>query len=361
MHKLKMNLTNCSYPILVGSSIFKKNHILNIIKNKSTIVLITNVTIATLWKKYIFNFSKKINIQYYEFIISDGEEYKSMLTVEKCITFLLKKQCNRDTILIALGGGVIGDLTGFIAGIYQRGIEYIQVPTTLLAQVDASIGGKTGVNHVLGKNMLGVFWHPSSVIIDTNFLNTLSKQEFLSGMAEVIKYAIIFDKDFFHWLEKKYIDLINLNTESILYCVKKCCELKISIVEKDEREKNIRAFLNLGHTFGHAIEAYFKYEKWLHGEAVSMGIVIATKIAYLLKLISQTELLQIIDLLKNLGLPITAPKNMKSSEYISYMHNDKKSFSNGKIRLILPKKIGEVFICENIDNNIILQAIDASK
>ncbi|CAL4325058.1 3-dehydroquinate synthase [Buchnera aphidicola (Thelaxes suberi)] len=358
MYELNLKLKTHQYPIFIGNSILQKSNILrSVCINKSAIVLVTNHTISTLWKQYIIDAFKVLSIQFYEFVIPDGEEYKNIETIEKCITFLLKKNCNRDIILIAFGGGVIGDITGFVASIYQRGVSYIQIPTTLLAQVDASIGGKTGVNHTLGKNMLGVFWHPDAVIIDTNFLNTLSRKQLVSGMAEVVKYGIIFDELFFNWLEKKYYELLNLKKEDILYCIKKCCEFKVNVVIKDERESYLRTILNLGHTFGHAIESYIGYGKYLHGEAISIGIVMAARTAEILNIINTVDVQRIIYLLKKIGLPTIAPKNMNPDEYIPYMIKDKKSINNGKIRLILPKKIGHVEIYSDIENKIILRAI----
>lgn len=261
--------------------------------------------------------------------------------------------------LIALGGGVIGDLTGFAAAIYQRGVRFIQIPTTLLSQVDASVGGKTGVNHLLGKNMIGSFWQPSSVIIDINFLKKLPYNELVSGMAEVIKYAIVFDEKFFHWLEENIKNLLLLDNSLIPYCIKKCCELKAKIISLDERENNFRALLNFGHTYGHAIEAHSGYGNWLHGEAISVGMVMASRASEIMGFLNKTDYKRILSLLKKTGLPIQGPKNMSAASYLPYMMRDKKVIS-GEIRLVLPISIGKAKIYSGIDKNVILNSIKFS-
>ncbi|WP_343155116.1 3-dehydroquinate synthase [Buchnera aphidicola (Kurisakia onigurumii)] len=362
IHKLQLNLkNNTGYPIFIGSEILNDDILINFFTKKQVFVLITNTTISSLWKNSFVDFFKKNEIKLYEIIIEDGEKYKNINEVEKVITFLLKNNCNRNTVLIALGGGVIGDLTGFVASIYQRGIKYVQIPTTLLSQVDASLGGKTGVNHVLGKNMIGSFWHPMVVFSDIKFLNTLPRHELISGIAEIVKYAILFDESFFQWIEENYLKIINLDAYYLSYCIKKCCEWKIKIVSEDERENNNRALLNLGHTYGHAIESYMNYKKWLHGEAVSVGMVIAARTAEILGVITSKHVNRIIFLLKNIGLPVRAPKRMNIEDYMMYMINDKKLLSNKKIRLILPTGIGVAKIFNDVDHNTIFKAVELSK
>lgn len=356
MKRLKVVLKKRSYFINIGFNIIEKDNIFFPLNSKKQVLLVTNKTVSKLFKEKVTHYLKKSGTVVDEIILPDGEEYKTLNEIEIVISTLLEKNHNRDTTLIALGGGVIGDLTGFAASIYQRGVSFIQIPTTLLAQVDASIGGKTGVNHFLGKNMIGSFWQPDTVIIDINFLNTLPYNQLVSGMAEVIKYAIAFDKKFFCWLEKNLEKVLSIDPESILYCIEKCCNLKSKLVALDERENNCRALLNLGHTYAHAIETYTNYKVWLHGEAVSIGIIIAAQTSKLLGFLSQSDCIRISELLKRTGLPVKAPQDMLSDSYIPYMQRDKKVLS-GKIRLILPLSLGKSKIYTNIEKKIILTAI----
>ncbi|MCW5197469.1 3-dehydroquinate synthase [Buchnera aphidicola] len=356
LKKFIVNLKKNKYPIIIGYKLFNKDYILKYFKHKKKYIVITNNTLLNLWKKYFYKYLKKSHIFVDIISIPDGENYKSLNEVNNIITRLLTKNYGRDSILIAFGGGVIGDLTGFIASIYQRGIEFIQIPTTLLAQVDASVGGKTGVNHNLGKNMIGSFWQPKYVIIDLFFLFSLPKKEFLSGFSEVIKYAVIFDKKFFSWIENNFNKLKNLDKNTLLYCIYKCCKLKAKIVLLDEKEKNCRALLNLGHTYGHAIESYMNYKNLLHGEAVSMGIVLALETSYIIGILKKNVLHRIIKLLKCFNLPVLPPKNMPALSYILYMKKDKKNILS-KIRLVLPSHIGLVKIYNNISQEIIISAI----
>ncbi|NIH16461.1 MAG: 3-dehydroquinate synthase [Buchnera aphidicola (Periphyllus lyropictus)] len=348
------------YPIIIGFDIFKKNKIISYFNKKKKYVLITNPILFKIWAKNIIKYLKINNFIIDFIIIPDGERYKSLIEINNIITQLLKKEYGRDTVLIAFGGGVIGDITGFVASIYQRGIEFIQIPTTLLAQVDASIGGKTGVNHDLGKNMIGSFWQPKYVIIDLFFLSTLSKRELFSGFSEVIKYSIIFDKFFFIWLEKNFKKLILLKKKQLFYCIKKCCKLKSHVISLDEREENnFRALLNFGHTYGHAIESYTRYSKFLHGEAISIGMVIALRTSKILGLLKKNIINRVIFLLRSFNLPIYSPTNIPIFSYLKYMKRDKKNFS-GKIKLILPHKIGLVKIYDNVCEKDILDAIKSS-
>lgn len=356
LKKIIVSLKDKSYPIIIGYKLFKKKYILQYFKKKKKYVVVTNNTLFSLWKKYFNKYLKKNNIYIDVICISDGESYKSLNEVNNIITKLLVKNYGRDTILIAFGGGVIGDLTGFIASIYQRGIEFIQIPTTLLSQVDASVGGKTGVNHNLGKNMIGSFWQPKYVIIDLFFLSSLPKKEFLSGFSEVIKYAIIFDKKFFIWIESNFKKLKNLDKKTLLYCIYKCCQLKAKIVLLDEKENNCRVLLNLGHTYGHAIESYMNYKNLLHGEAVSIGIVLALYTAKIMGILKKNILKRVVLLLKCFSLPIKPPKNMPILSYILYMKKDKKNVLS-QIRLVLPSKIGKVKIYTNIKKKIIISAV----
>lgn len=359
MERLKVVLGARSYPISIGSDIIQEDNIFWPLKPGNPAMLVTNKTLANLLKDQVLFHLRKSGIKIDQIILSDGEQYKTLNEMELILSALLEKQHGRDTTLIALGGGVIGDLTGFAASIYQRGIRFIQIPTTLLSQVDASVGGKTGVNHLLGKNMIGSFWQPSSVIIDINFLKSLPYKELISGMAEVIKYAIILDEQFFCWLEDNLKEILLLDHQAMSYCIKKCCALKSQLIALDEREKNLRALLNLGHTYGHAIEVHAGYGNWLHGEAVSVGMVMAARTSELLGYLKKSDFKRILTLLKRIGLPVRGPKNMSAASYIPYMMRDKKVIS-GEIRLVLPVSIGKAKIYNNVDKNIILSAIKYS-
>jgi 3-dehydroquinate synthase len=261
--------------------------------------------------------------------------------------------------LLALGGGVIGDMTGFAAACYQRGVPFIQVPTTLLAQVDSSVGGKTAVNHPLGKNMIGAFYQPQSVIIDTQCLHSLPKAEFDAGMAEVIKYGIIWDAEFFLWLENNIAALKALDTQALTYAIAKCCAIKAEIVSQDETEQGVRALLNLGHTFGHAIEAQMGYGNWLHGQAVAAGSVLAAKTAFRLGILDSASVQRIEHLFCAFDLPIRGPQGMLFSDYMQHMRRDKKVLAS-KIRLILPQAIGQAGIYSDVDETLLAQVINPS-
>jgi len=351
MKKIIVKLKDRSYPILIGKNILSNKNILNNIKEKN-IVFVTNKKIKTLHlSKIKNNFIKKNQI-----ILNDGEIYKNQESISKIYSYLLKNKFSRDSYLVSFGGGVIGDITGFAAATYQRGINFIQIPTTLLAMVDSAVGGKTGINHKLGKNMIGSFHQPTSVIIDTEILKTLSKRQFNSGMAEVIKYGIIKDKSFFNWIIKNYKKIKLQDTESIIKIIKKSCEIKAKIVSLDEKEKNIRALLNLGHTFGHAIENNLCYKKWLHGEAIAYGFLIASSIAVQKNTMSVSEYNQIKNILKIFSLPTKLPKNINIERLYKTMLLDKK-VKNNKIFYVLPKHIGNAYITNKISKKTVIEAL----
>ncbi|VFP83836.1 3-dehydroquinate synthase [Buchnera aphidicola] len=356
VYKIRVSLDNNSYDIHIYNKLSSNISISTIFSKKNNSVIITNDTIKNiiLKKKYIYINNIIRNVPF--FIIKDGECYKNLQVVEDIIHFLLNKSYGRDVTLIALGGGVIGDITGFVASIYQRGVNFIQIPTTLLAQVDASIGGKTGVNHKLGKNMIGSFWQPKGVFIDINFLSTLPRKHILSGMAEIIKYAIIFDKEFFVWLEKNLLKVLNLQEEELLFCIKKCCELKTRVIENDEKENDVRVFLNLGHSFAHAIETYTGYGKWLHGYAVSAGIIMSAYLSVQLNLLNKYDFFRIVKIFYNAGLPIKGPKQMLPDDYILLMLRDKKVL-NRTMRLVIPISIGRVQLVSSVKESILLNSI----
>lgn len=355
-----VNLNERSYSISIGKNIVctQINNLL--LKGFKKIVIITNSFLKKILLKDIFLKFPQLDNKKCYFSIPDGEQYKNFKETNKIITFLLKNKYDRSTVLLALGGGVIGDITAFVASIYQRGISVVHIPTTLLSQIDSSIGGKTGINHTLGKNMIGSFWQPNNVIIDIKYLKTLPKIQIISGISEIIKYAIAFDNLFFNWLEENICNILNLQEDSLFYCIQKCCNLKVKIIEKDEREENCRVFLNLGHTFAHAIESFLGYGKWLHGQAVSVGIIIASYLSNILGYISHSDLERIKNLFSYSKLPINTPKNMSEIDYFKFMSRDKKNLNN-RIRLVLPISIGSLKVFDNVENQLIIDAIKKSK
>ncbi|XBC40199.1 MAG: 3-dehydroquinate synthase [Buchnera aphidicola (Nurudea ibofushi)] len=360
LKKLEVILGSRTYFIHIGSSIFISDNIFSPLKSDDKVMLVSSNIIFKIWGNSVCSCLKNLGVKLDCCILPDGESSKNFSSVDRIVSKLLKNFHGRDTVLIALGGGVIGDITGFVASIYQRGIKFIQIPTTLLSQVDASIGGKTSVNHVLGKNMIGSFWQPTSVIVNLDFLSTLPKNQLISGMAEVIKYAIAFDSDFFNWLEENIDFVLKLDMKALSYCIYKCCVIKKMIVEQDEREHHFRALLNFGHTYGHAIETHLGYGKWLHGEAVSVGMVMASETSVLLGLLSIFEKNKIVNLLKKTGLPIYGPDNMNFDSYFKNFMRDKKVMS-GIVRLILPISIGKSVIRSNISKSILTLAINNCK
>lgn len=337
MLELSVNLGERSYPIYIAqNNLTDSPNLYNILAGRK-VVIVSNETIAPI---YLDKFTSQLpNHNFLSCIIPDGEQFKSLEYFEFINRFLLEHNCGRDTCLIALGGGVIGDLTGFVAACYQRGIDFIQVPTTLLSQVDSSVGGKTAVNHPLGKNMIGAFYQPKVVYIDNNTLNTLPSREFAAGIAEVIKYGLIYDVDFFKYIEDNVDEIKAHNSEQLSQIIYRCCEIKAEIVAQDEKEAGLRALLNLGHTFGHAIEAEMGYGNWLHGEAVATGMVLASQLAYLRGKLSEVELKRIVNLIAEFELPVSAPASMSCADFVKHMVKDKKN-KQGVIRFIIPSKFG---------------------
>lgn len=357
MEKITVDLGERSYPILIGAELFSDSAHFSFLSPKQKVVVVSNVTVAPLYAKAITSLIEQRGCEVAVLELPDGEQYKTLESFETIMSFLLEGSYARDVVLVALGGGVIGDLVGFAAASYQRGVDFIQVPTTLLSQVDSSVGGKTAVNHPLGKNMIGAFYQPKLVVIDTHCLASLPEREFAAGMAEVIKYGIIYDKDFFNWLEENMDKLYALDEQALTYAISRCCEIKAEVVEKDEKESGIRALLNLGHTFGHAIEAELGYGNWLHGEAVSSGTVMAAKTAQLQGLISQQEVERIIAILEKAKLPVHTPESMTFDHFLTHMMRDKKVLS-GQLRLVLPTSIGSADVVADVPTEKIKQAID---
>lgn len=357
MERITVSLGERSYPISIGAGLFSDPAHLSFLSAKQKVVVITNVTVAPLYAHKILTLLEHLGCEASVLELPDGEQYKSLDTFNTVMSYLLEGNYARDVVVIALGGGVIGDLVGFSAACYQRGVDFIQIPTTLLSQVDSSVGGKTAVNHKLGKNMIGAFYQPKSVIIDTDCLKTLPAREFAAGIAEVIKYGIIYDDAFFVWLEDNLDDLYALDEQALTYAISRCCQIKAEVVAKDEKESGIRALLNLGHTFGHAIEAELGYGKWLHGEAVSSGTLMAAKTAELQGLITPQQVKRILSILKKAQLPVHIPDTMTFDDFMKHMMRDKKVLS-GELRLVLPTGIGSAEVVKGVPESIIRQAID---
>jgi len=347
MQTVSIDLGQRSYPIHIGSSLIdQRGLIAEHVRNRAMVV--TNETIAPLYLDQTL--ASLGNIPSSSVILPDGENHKNLDELNRIFTALLSENFDRGCTLIALGGGVIGDMTGFAAASYQRGVDFIQIPTTLLAQVDSSVGGKTGVNHASGKNMIGAFHQPVAVIADMATLDTLEERELKAGLAEVIKYGFIIDADFFTWLEENLDALLARDAEATAYAVKRSCEIKAAIVEQDEREHGKRALLNLGHTFGHAIEAGLGYGQWLHGEAVSAGICMALDTSQRLGLISEDIRARGVTLLQRCDLPVAPPASMTPELFLKFMARDKK-VSDGRVRLILLDAIGQSHVSADFDQN----------
>ena len=355
-HTLNVELGDRSYPIFIGNDLLLQPELLSQYIKGHTALIVSNKTIAPLYIEQIKNSLDCKNIEYDSVILEDGEQYKTIEAIETIITALLEKKHNRQTTLIALGGGVVGDITGFAASVYQRGVDIIQIPTTTLSQVDSSVGGKTGVNHILGKNMIGAFHQPQCVIADISTLNTLPNREFSAGLAEVIKYGLIHDAKFFEWLEQNIDKLMARDSETIAQAILASCQTKANIVSIDERESGIRAILNLGHTFGHAIEATMGYGNWLHGEAVSAGMVMAVDLSYRQHWIDISVRQRTIDLLQKADLPVKAPAEMTVDQYMNAMSIDKKVI-NGTIKFVLLKGLGEAIVTSNYDPALLKQTL----
>jgi len=334
-----------SYPIMIGENLLTEAGLLNqYVQGKAMVV--TNETIAPLYLQQVLD--SLGNTPKASVTLPDGEAFKNIDTMDLIYDALLANGFDRGCTVIALGGGVIGDMAGFSAASYQRGVNFIQIPTTLLAQVDSSVGGKTGVNHKLGKNMIGAFHQPTAVLADMSVLSTLPDREFKAGLAEIIKYGFIIDADFFAWLEKSMHDLLARDTSAIALAVKRSCEIKAAVVAADEYEHGQRALLNFGHTFGHAIEAGMGYGNWLHGEAISAGMVMGLHMSLLCNMITQSDVDRGRALLSAAGLPIEPPAEVDKSTFERFMLRDKKVV-NGQIRLILLNSIGQATVSADFD------------
>jgi 3-dehydroquinate synthase len=353
MKQLHVALGARSYPIYIGENLFSQDLLAAHIQSKQVLVL-TNVTVAPLYLQALL--AQLTAYQVETVILPDGEQYKNLEQVNTVFTALLEKKFSRNATLIALGGGVIGDMGGFAAACYQRGIAFIQIPTTLLAQVDSSVGGKTGVNHALGKNMIGAFYQPQAVIIDTKVLKTLDDRQLSAGLAEVIKYGLIRDAEFFTWLETHLEKLQARDSAALAFAIERSCQNKADIVAEDEFESSVRATLNLGHTFGHAIETGTRYTEYLHGEAVAIGMCQAADLSRRLGWLTVPDVERIIALLRRADLPVMPPKRLSVERFIELMAVDKKNV-DGKIRLIALEKIGQATLPIHVERAVLEQTL----
>lgn len=360
MRTLSVALSDRAYDILIGPNLLSGSGHITASLASGRIAVVSNTVVAPLYMKRLVEPLKDAGVQVAEIVLPDGEAHKNWETLNTIFDQLLATRCDRTTTIIALGGGVIGDLAGFAAASYQRGVPFIQVPTTLLAQVDSSVGGKTGINHPRGKNMVGAFWQPKLVIADTDTLNTLPDRELSAGMAEVIKYGLIRDLPFLGWLEENMERLMARDAEALAYAVERSCANKAEVVAADERETakdNGRAILNLGHTFGHAIETGVGYGEWLHGEAVAAGTVMAAELSRRLGWLDPADVSRVRELLVRARLPVRGAA-IGVDRYLDLMGHDKKVLA-GRLRLVLLKHIGEAVTCSDAPAAEIRAAIES--
>ncbi len=357
MQTLNVDLGERSYPIHIGQNLLAQPLLAPFIKGRQVMV-VSNETVAPL---YLDKLTAQLSgFQVDSVILPDGEAFKDLDHINRIFDALLEKRHNRTTTLIALGGGVVGDMTGFAAACYQRGVAFIQVPTTLLSQVDSSVGGKTGVNHPLGKNMIGAFHQPQVVLADTDVLATLPERELSAGLAEVIKYGLIHDVEFLEWLEQNMPALRQRDAKALSYAIYRSCAIKAEMVALDEREAGVRALLNLGHTFGHAIETDQGYGQWLHGEAVGAGTMMAVDLSARLGWLSQQDLDRVRNILLSAGLPVMPPTEMTPERFLELMAVDKKVI-DGNLRLVLLQKLGSALVTSDFPAERLTETLTAGE
>ena len=357
LETLSVELSERSYPIFIGPGLLRDANRLRPYLGQGRAVIISNDTVAPL---YLNPVKEMLGDSYGgEIILPDGEAHKTLSTISQIYDWLLAARADRQTTLVALGGGVVGDIAGFAAATYQRGINFLQIPTTLLAQVDSSVGGKTGVNHPLGKNMIGAFYQPKCVVIDTQVLETLPVREVKAGLAEVIKYGLVNQPDFLRWLTSNAADIMALDAAKLTETIRVCCQAKADIVAADEREVGLRALLNLGHTFGHAIETASGYGTLLHGETVAMGMVMAADLSRRLDLLSAEQAAKVRAILENdFSMPVIPPAQIRAEDYLNLMSSDKKA-EQGNVRFILLKSLGTAVIRGDVPPNLLKETLTA--
>lgn len=359
MKKIIVELGDRSYPIYAGNDLLSKTNLLAENIRSKQLMVVSNTTIAPLYLEKLMQSLQGLaseGLEINSVILPDGEQYKTLDAVNDIITALLGKRYSRNCCLLALGGGVVGDITGFAAACYQRGVDYIQLPTTVLAQVDSSVGGKTGVNHAAGKNMIGAFHQPRAVIADTSVLETLDDREVSAGFAEVVKYGLIRDAKFFDWLEDNIEKLVNRDADELAYIIEQSCSNKAEVVAEDEMESGIRAILNLGHTFGHAIETGLGYGKWLHGEAIALGMLMAADLSHRMGWVSEDITDRIEKMLVKLNLPVALPDDLDPEKMRELMSVDKKA-KDGMLFLILLKGIGEAVVTDEFNEDLLMETL----
>jgi len=351
---LNVNLGDRSYPIFIGQDLLDDAQLFAQFSTSSASFIVTNTTVEALYADRLEASLKANGQQVVRIVLPDGEGFKTWETLQTIFTGLLESNADRKATIFALGGGVVGDMAGFAAASYMRGIKFVQIPTTLLSQVDSSVGGKTGINHPLGKNMIGAFYQPIAVIIDLKSLLTLPPRELAAGLAEVVKHGAIADHLFLDWIESKVAALNSYDLNCLEHVVVKSCEIKSAVVAQDEKESGVRAHLNFGHTFGHAIETGMGYGEWLHGEAVGCGMVIAAELSVQLGYLSAEDKNRLLSIIHALHLPINAPK-WDTSQYLSYMSHDKKAES-GQIKYIVLEKLGQAKV-EKVADGLVVSAL----
>lgn len=354
MQEIKVELGTRSYPIYIGAGLLSSKDLLGRTIDAAQVMVVTNTTIASLYLDQIMELISRERVE--SVTIPDGESYKTLDVMNDIITQLLEHKFSRDCCLVALGGGVVGDITGFAAACYQRGVKFIQIPTTLLAQVDSSVGGKTGVNHPLGKNMIGAFYQPQAVIADVKVLATLPDRELSAGLAEVIKYGLIRDEEFFCWLEENMARLVKREPKSLEYAIARSCINKAEVVAQDEKESGVRATLNFGHTFGHALETGLNYKEWLHGEAVAVGMVMAAELSNRHGWLEKTDVTRVKNLLIKAGLPVKLPPALRTVNMRELMAIDKKAKS-GRLFLVLLKGIGSAVVTSEFHEELLQEVL----
>ncbi|MCB1760208.1 MAG: 3-dehydroquinate synthase [Gammaproteobacteria bacterium] len=355
MKTLEVSLGDRSYPIYIGAGLLQQGEIYRRHIDSRQVLIVSNETVAPLYLQAITDALDGFDVG--SVILPDGEQFKTLEILNQIFDRLLKLRFNRQCTILALGGGVVGDMAGFAAACYQRGVPFIQMPTTLLSQVDSSVGGKTGVNHALGKNMIGAFYQPRCVVIDIATLATLDARQLSAGIAEVIKYGLINDAGFFDWLDANIDALVQGDHQALAYAIERSCRDKAVIVAADERESGQRALLNLGHTFGHAIETGMGYGCWLHGEAVATGMCMAAALSQRLGWIDQVVVERIVDLLQRARLPTEPPPQLDREQFLALMGVDKKVM-DGKLRLVLLRGIGEALVTDNFDRAELNNTLD---